>query len=159
MLWLFILNIYQESTDSRKEGNPFRDDGQLSEYAKNVVNAVQTGNLDQLESATTNQHIDQTIDSQTQEQLEKCDSKQTKEPLKAANKEIKVEHSLVISPRHSDIEHILIPVEKKNKKLLCCVLMWNLKQEFTKCCFTQNEFLCWKPYWEQNYLTFYYFKF
>ena len=39
------------------------------------------------------------------------------------SKEIQVEHALVISPKHSDIEHILIPEEKLKKKCACCILM------------------------------------
>ena len=39
------------------------------------------------------------------------------------SKEIRVEHALVISPKHSDIEHILIPEEKLKKKCACCILM------------------------------------
>ena len=39
------------------------------------------------------------------------------------SKEIQVEHVLVISPKHSDIEHILIPEEKLKKKCACCILM------------------------------------
>ena len=39
-----------------------------------------------------------------------------------SSKEISVEHTLVLSPKHSDIEHIIIPKEKTRPELTCCVL-------------------------------------
>lgn len=39
-----------------------------------------------------------------------------------SSKEISVEHTLVLSPKHSDIEHIIIPKEKTRPDLSCCVL-------------------------------------
>merc|ERR1712012_447660 len=38
----------QESLNSHQYENPFRDEGDLSEYAKDVVDAVKSGNLDKI---------------------------------------------------------------------------------------------------------------
>ena len=50
---------------------------------------------------------------------EKSDKKQPKKNTK----EIKVEHTLVISPKHSEIEHIVIPEKKPRNEFFCCILL------------------------------------
>ena len=88
------------------------------------MNAVKTGNLDKFKPKETSscqketggqnevllkQNLDQIVGPKA------CDN------LKSS-KEISVEHTLVLSPKHSDIEHIIIPKEKMRPKLTCCVL-------------------------------------
>ena len=123
-----MLHISKESTDSGKTDNPFREKGSLSEFARDVVVAVKTGNLDKIkpeETVLENSHQKETTGQNMvtleQNQKNNVDKKASSDNLKSS-KEIKVEHTLVLSPRHSDIEHIIIPKEKMRPKLTCCVV-------------------------------------
>merc|ERR1712012_1103399 len=95
----------QDSINSHQYENPFREEGDLSEYAKDVVDAVKSGNLDKLVPEADAEHPEPARD--TELLVDKNPPKSTKE--------IKIEHSLVISPKHSEIEHIVIP-EKKPRR-------------------------------------------
>ena len=90
--------------------------------------AVKTGNLDKIkpeETVLKNSHQKETTGQNMvtleQNQKNNVDKKASSDNLKSS-KEIKVEHTLVLSPRHSDIEHIIIPKEKMRPKLTCCVV-------------------------------------
>ena len=119
---------FQESTDSRKIDNPFREEGSLSEYARDIVDAVKTGNLDKFKPEETSSENSCQKETGGQNEVSlKQNLNQTVGPKASDNlkssKEISVEHTLVLSPKHSDIEHIIIPKEKMRPKLTCCVLL------------------------------------
>ena len=90
------------------------------------MDAVKNGNLDKFtpeEKVLENsrQHETSGQEKDLLEQNQKSVETKASDNLKSS-KEIKVEHTLVLSPRHSDIEHIIIPKEKLRPKLPCCVL-------------------------------------
>ena len=90
------------------------------------MDAVKNGNLDKFtpeENVLENsrQHETSGQEKVLLEQNQKSVETKASDNLKSS-KEIKVEHTLVLSPRHSDIEHIIIPKEKLKPKLPCCVL-------------------------------------
>ena len=123
----FKVNLlyFQGSTDPSKQDNPFRDSGQLSEYARDIVDAVKAGTLSQMAQSSGRGEAGDTpaqgptITVTSEEEGEG----RGQQGEHRGSKEIKVEHALVISPKHSDIEHILIPEEKLKKKCACCILM------------------------------------
>ena len=122
-----LLHISKESTDSQKTDNPFREKGSLSEFARDIVVAVKTGNLDKIkpeETVLENSHQKETTGQNmvTLEQNQNNSVDQKASDNLKSSKEVKVEHTLVLSPRHSDIEHIIIPKEKMRPKLTCCVV-------------------------------------
>ena len=112
--FLFIYTFFQDSINSHRYENPFREEGDLSEYAKDVVDAVKSGNLDKIVPEA--EHPEPVTD--TELLVEKSDK-----PPQKSTKEIKIEHSLVISPKHSEIEHIVIPEKKPRRECMCCILL------------------------------------
>ena len=90
------------------------------------MDAVKTGNLDKFkpeETSSSENSCQKEIGGQNEVSFKK---NQIVDPIASDNlkssKEISVEHTLVLSPKHSDIEHIIIPKEKMRLKLTCCVL-------------------------------------
>ena len=122
--WVNLL-YFQGSTDPSKQDNPFRDSGQLSEYARDIVDAVKAGTLSQMaQSSGRGEAGDTPAQGPTiTVTSEEEGAGRGQQGEHRGSKEIKVEHALVISPKHSDIEHILIPEEKLKKKCACCILM------------------------------------
>jgi len=114
----------QDSADSQKFGNPFNEE-ELSEYANDVVDAVKSGNL------FLNKIVDDEVGQNDENKNSvKADADELSKdfpplsvPQESKTKEIKIEHSLVISPKQSEIvEHILIPKEKTKNKFSCCAI-------------------------------------
>ena len=103
------------------EDNPFRESGQLSQYASEVVNAVKGGNLKQLDNSCDGEpeqeEEHQTCDNDSFEVEASVETKNS-----SGTKDILVEHCVVISPKHTDIEHILINKKKPNY-LSCCIIL------------------------------------
>lgn len=91
------------------------------------MNAVKTGNLDKFkpeETSSENSCPKRTVGQNEvllKQNLDQIVGPKDCDNLKSS-KEISVEHTLVLSPKHSDIEHIIIPKEKMRPKLTCCVL-------------------------------------
>ena len=89
------------------------------------MDAVKTGNLDKfkIEETSSENSCQKETGGQNEVSLMK---NQSVGPIASDNrkssKEISVEHTLVLSPKHSDIEHIIIPQEKMRPKLTCCIL-------------------------------------
>ena len=89
-----------------------------------MVGAVKSGNLKKLSVQHENEnskHDEEPKHEIVEETVQT--SKPNPSSSNGASKEIKIEHSLVISPKHSDIEHILIPKEKTKKQYSCCVII------------------------------------
>ena len=92
------------------------------------MNAVKTGNLDKIKPEETSfknscQNETGGLKEVQNNQTEIIDSNSnTNSDSHKSSKEISVEHTLVLSPKHSDIEHIIIPKEKTRPEITCCVL-------------------------------------
>ena len=90
------------------------------------MDAVKTGNLDKFkpEETSSGNSCQKETGGENEFSFKK---NQIVGPIASDNlkssKEISVEHTLVLSPKHSDIEHIIIPKEKMRPKLTCCVLL------------------------------------
>ena len=115
------LCFFQNSADSQKHGNPFKEE-ELSDYANDVVDAVKKGNLHKIVPEEISQNGDTNEKNEADADVEesKKELPSLAVPQESKTKEIKIEHSLVISPKQSDIEHILIPKEKPKNKFSCC---------------------------------------
>ena len=91
------------------------------------MEAVKAGDLDKLKTEepwpeeeplhpTTDQNETLLDQKQINVRSEACNN------LKSTN-EVHVEHGLILSPRHSDIQHIVIREEKVRSKFVCCILL------------------------------------
>jgi len=121
----------QISTDSAMFENPFRAGGELSKDAANIIDALKTGKLDEVagepqenghqQKPTDNdQHNPKYLESEASKlKTESVDRNELDSAVHA--KEVEVERGLVINPKHADVEHVVIPEEKK-KGCACCVL-------------------------------------
>eukprot|EP00092_Neocalanus_flemingeri_P008992 GFUD01009675.1.p1 GENE.GFUD01009675.1~~GFUD01009675.1.p1 ORF type:complete len:145 (-),score=53.60 GFUD01009675.1:1830-2264(-) len=122
----------QLSSDSTMFENPFRAGGQLSEDAANIIDALKTGKLDEVTgesqenghqqpAADTTKHGDENLKNEISNVKTQSDKRNEAESETNA-KEVEVERGLVINPKHVDVEHVVIPEEKK-KGCVCCVLL------------------------------------
>jgi len=121
----------QLSSDSTMFENPFRAGGQLSKDAANIIDALKTGKLDEVTGephengnqqpkADTTKHDAENLSSEISNV--KTQSEKRNDVNSEVNaKEVEVERGLVINPKHADVEHVVIPEEKK-KNCACCVL-------------------------------------
>lgn len=119
----------QLSTDSTMFENPFRAGGELSKDAANILDALKTGKLDDVNGepeVTGKQHPTVDTDAKLDAGNQKNDVKEQSEKRsddspEVKSKEVQVERVLVINPKHANVEHVVIPEEKK-KSCFCCVL-------------------------------------
>lgn len=114
------------STDSAAWENPFREGGELSKDAENIVSALKQGKLSVVSMSPSSSPQPPTDaedgggggggggDSVN------GDSKE-KNGLKAKEKVVEVQHGVVVNAKQTEAEHIVIPEEKK-KKCSCCVI-------------------------------------
>lgn len=121
----------QISSDSTMFENPFRAGGELSKDAADIIDALKTGKLDEVTGephengnqktpAETTKHNDGNIKSDAKNLKTESDQRNLLDSGVNA-KEVEVERGLVINPVHADVEHVLIPDQKK-KGCACCVL-------------------------------------
>ena len=90
-----------------------RWEGQLSKFATDIVDAVKSGRLDQIKPQKS--EAENNNKSETKKSPENPESK-----LKT---EVRVERRVVAPPKQSEIETIVIPKRKLEKKCSCCVLL------------------------------------
>lgn len=104
----------KDSANSTKFENPFREEGQLSKFATDIVDAVKSGRLDQIQPEK----------SEAQNNNNKEDKNSLEIPESRLKTEVRVERTLVEQPKQSEIvETIVIPPRKLEKKCSCCVLL------------------------------------
>lgn len=123
----------QISTDSAMFENPFRAGGELSKDAANIIDALKTGKLDEVTVEPQDTINQQSVADSAKEEPgnpkpdinnAKSESEVRREVHTSPTtntKEVEVERGLVINPKHADVEHVVIPEEKK-KGCSCCVL-------------------------------------
>merc|ERR1711994_268484 len=89
----------KDSANSAKFENPFRAEGQLSKFATDIVDAVKSGRLDQIKPQKSEA-----------ENNNKTETKKSPEnPESKLKTEVRVERRVVVPPKHSEIETIVIP--------------------------------------------------
>ena len=115
--------------------NPFREEGQLSKFASDIVDAVKSGRLDQIKpeesevQINNNQHTDVPQQKPTEEPEqkpeEKGDEKSDRKVSEGVGATVEVEVGLVISPKLSQTQTIILPESrsKVSRKCACCVLL------------------------------------
>ena len=97
--------------------NPFREEGQLSKFATDIVDAVKSGKLDQIKAERSEVENNNKSETKISREAADADSEVKNET------EVRVERRLVEPRKLSQIETIVIPPGKLEKKFSCCVLL------------------------------------
>jgi len=122
----------QMSTDSATWENPFRDGGELSKDAENIVCSFKHGKLSTVSMTPSSSPIPPSTTPDGTDGGTNVSPKRM-EPVKEANGPsngvssnekpavVEVQHGMVINAKQREVEHIVIP-EGKKKKCSCCVI-------------------------------------
>ena len=126
--------------------NPFRDGGELSKDAEDIIVALRTGKLSVLSNTSQEVLEEQEVRTPSpetslvprnerksgvlepavrkQEEKEGEDEEKVKEENNNNNSEFEVERGVVVNHEHKGpVEHVILPKEGKEKRGHCCLLM------------------------------------
>ena len=115
--------------------NPFREEGQLSKFASDIVDAVKSGRLDQIKPEESEEQINNNLHTDIPQQKHpeepqqrpegKGDEKIDRKLSEGVGDTVEVEVGLVISPKLSQTQTIILPESrtKVSRKCSCCVLL------------------------------------
>ena len=117
--------------------NPFREEGQLSKFASDIVDAVKSGRLDQIkpeesEQINNNNHSKKPERRHEEEPQQEPQQNPEEKIVPDPNQEtgdvlmsscVEVEVGMVVSPKVSQTQTILLPGSKLSRKCSCCVLL------------------------------------
>jgi len=126
-----------DSTNSSKLDNPFREEGQLSKFASDIVDAVKSGRLDQIkpeeaEQVNNNNHTKKAERRNEEEPNQEPEQNPEEKIVPDPNQEgeavlmsscVEVEVGIVVSPKVSQTQTIVLPKSKMSRKCSCCVLL------------------------------------
>jgi len=116
----------QDSTDSTQLDNPFREEGTLSKFATDIVDAVKSGRLSEIQPKTEvqNNNNHQTEKPQQTSQAEpEPEAEHVKTARDKESDEVEVSRGLVVPGKVSQTETVVISEDKLRRKCSCCVLL------------------------------------
>lgn len=123
----------QMSTDSAAWENPFRAGGELSKDAENIVSALKQGKLSVVSmSPSSSPQPPLTPDGveapdgfipekEEPKDITEINGVKSKEKVAEVQHGVVVQSGFVVNTKQTEVEHIVIPEEKK-KKCSCCVI-------------------------------------